>query len=198
MNDAPYDSTYFKHYGVNPFIDTEEDHLSTFAMDVDTASYTVARRFVMDGHLPDPDSVRVEEFINHFAQEYEPPAEGAFAINIEGAPSPFGGEKHWLVRVGLQGKVIPAAERKDASLVFVIDVSGSMARENRLGLVKKALGLLVEELRPTDDVGLVIYGSRGRVVLEPTSGENKEAILEAISKLQPEGSTNAEEGLRLG
>ncbi|MCI0792824.1 MAG: VWA domain-containing protein [Chloroflexi bacterium] len=198
VNDAPYDATFFKHYGVNPFIDTEEDHLSTFAMDVDTASYTVARRFVRDGHLPDPDSVRVEEFINYFAQEYEPPVEGAFAINIEAAPSPFGGERHWLMRVGLQGKVITAAERKDASLVFVIDVSGSMARQNRLELVKKALGLLVEELRPTDDVGLVVYGSRGRVVLEPTSGENKEAILAAISKLQPEGSTNAEEGLRLG
>ena len=109
-----------------------------------------------------------------------------------------GSEGEWRMRVGLRGKVLTAAERKEAALVFVIDVSGSMARQNRLELVKKALGLLVEELRPTDDVGLVVYGSRGRVVLEPTSGENKEAILAAISKLQPEGSTNAEEGLRLG
>ena len=198
VNDAPYDANFFKHYGVNPFIDTEDDRFSTFAMDVDTASYTVARRFVVDGHLPNPDSVRVEEFINYFDQEYEPPAEGAFAIHIDGAPSPFGGEKRWLIRVGLQGRAIPTAERKDASLVFVIDVSGSMGRESRLGLVKKSLRLLVDELRPTDDVGIVVYGSHGQVVLEPTSGEDKEEILNAISKLTPGGSTNAEEGLRLG
>jgi len=198
VNDAPYDATFFKHYGVNPFIDTEDDNLSTFAMDVDTASYTVARRFVMDGHRPDPDSVRVEEFINFFAQDYAPPPEDAFAVHIDGAPSPFGGEKHWLMRVGLQGRFIAAEERKDVSLVFVIDVSGSMKREDRLGLVKRALGLLVDELRPSDEVGIVVYGSRGRVVLEPTSGENKQAILEAIFGLEPEGATNAEEGLRLG
>ena len=198
VNDAPYDANFFKHYGVNPFIDTEDDRFSTFAMDVDTASYTVARRYVVDGHLPNPDSVRVEEFINYFDQGYEPPAEGAFAIYIDGAPSPFGGEKHWLIRVGLQGRVIPTAERKDASLVFVIDVSGSMAREGRLGLVKESLRLLVDELRPTDDVGIVVYGSHGQVVLEPTSGEDKEEILNAISNLSPGGSTNAEEGLRLG
>lgn len=198
VNDAPYDANFFKHYGVNPFIDTEDDRLSTFAMDVDTASYTVARQFVMDGHLPNPDSVRVEEYVNYFDQGYEPPAENAFAIHIDGAPSPFGGEKHWLMRVGLQGRVIPTEERKDASLVFVIDVSGSMAREDRLGLVKKSLNLLVNELRPTDDVGIVVYGSKGKVVLKPTSGDDPEAILNAISKLKPEGSTNAEEGLRLG
>ena len=101
VNDAPYDVTFFKHYGVNPFIDTEDDHLSTFAMDVDTASYTVARRFVQDGNLPNPDSVRVEEFVNFFDQGYEPPAEDVFAIHIEGSPSPFGGDNHWLMRVGL-------------------------------------------------------------------------------------------------
>ena len=198
VNDAPYDATFFRHYGVNPFVDTEDDNLSTFAMDVDTASYAVARRFVVDGHLPDPDSVRVEEFLNYFDQEYESPTEDAFAIHIEGAPSPFGGEKHWLIRVGLQGRVIAAEERMDASLVFVIDVSGSMARENRLGLVKRALHLLVDELRPSDDVGIVVYGTRGRVLLEPTSGENKTAIMAAIDQLTPEGSTNAEEGLMLG
>ena len=198
VNDAPYDATFFKHSGVNPFIDTEEDHLSTFAMDVDTASYSIARRFVSDGHLPDPDSVRVEEFINYFGQGYEAPTEGAFAIHVEGAPSPFGGKNYFLMRVGLQGRVVEAEERKDASLVFVIDVSGSMARENRLGLVKRALHLLVGELRPTDEVGIIVYGSQGRVVLPPTSGANKDAILGAIDELQPEGATNAAEGLRLG
>ena len=90
VNDAAYDLTFFRHYGVNPFIDTEDDHLSTFAIDVDTASYTVARRFLDDGNLPDPDSVRVEEFVNFFDQGYETPTDDAFAIHVEGAPSPFG------------------------------------------------------------------------------------------------------------
>ena len=197
VNDAPYDVTFFKHYGVNPFIDTEDDHLSTFAMDVDTASYTVARRFVRDGNLPDPDSVRVEEFVNFFDQGYEPPAEDAFAVHIEGSPSPFGGGNHWLMRVGLQGKSVTPEERKDASMVFAIDVSGSMGRENRLGLVQRSLRLLVDQLRPTDEVGIVIYGSHGHVLLEPTSGGNKEAIMEAVNRLTPGGSTYVEEGLRL-
>ena len=197
VNDAAYDITFFRHYGVNPFIDTEDDHLSTFAMDVDTASYTVARRFVMDGNLPDPDSVRVEEFINYFDYGYDSPSDDAFAIQMEGSPSPFGGENHWLMRVGLQGKEIAAEDRKNATLIFTIDVSGSMAREDRLGLVKRSLRLLVDELRPTDEVGIVIYGSRGQVILKPTSGEDKNTIIEAIDRLQPGGSTFVEEGLEL-
>ena len=197
VNDAAYDLTFFKNYGVNPFIDTEDDHLSTFAVDVDTASYTVARRFVQDGNLPDPDSVRVEEFVNYFEQGYERPGEGAFAIHLEGSPSPFGQENHWLMRVGLQGKSVSAEERKDATLIFTIDVSGSMGREDRLGLVKQSLRLLVDELRDTDKVGIVTYGSRGSVLLEPTDGEEKGRIMGAIDSLQPTGSTHVEDGLRL-
>ena len=197
VNDAAYDLTFFKHYGVNPFIDTEDDHLSTFAIDVDTASYTVARRFVQDGNMPHPDSVRVEEFVNFFDQGYEPPEEGAFAIHVDGSPSPFGGDKHWLVRVGLQGKEIASDARKDATLVFAIDVSGSMGREDRLGLVKRSLRLLVDELRPTDEVGIVIYGSVGTVLLEPTDGGEKRSIINAIDSLAPGGSTFAEDGLRM-
>ena len=197
VNDAAYDLTFFKHYGVNPFIDTEDDHLSTFAIDVDTASYTVARRFVQDGNMPHPDSVRVEEFVNFFDHGYTPPEEGAFAIHIDGSPSPFGGDKHWLVRVGLQGKEIASDARKDATLVFAIDVSGSMGREDRLGLVKRSLRLLVDELRPTDEVGIVIYGSVGSVLLEPTDGSEKRSIINAIDSLAPGGSTFAEDGLRI-
>ena len=197
VNDAAYDLTFFKHYGVNPFIDTEDDHLSTFAMDVDTASYTVARRFVQDGNLPDPDSIRVEEFVNFFDQGYDRPTESAFAIHVEGSPSPFGGDNHWLMRVGLQGKSVSSEERKDATLIFTIDISGSMDRENRLGLVKKSLRLLVDELRPTDEVGIVVYGSRGSVLMEPTSGRDKEEIMGAIDSLSPGGSTFVEEGLDL-
>ena len=198
VNDAQYDATFFQNYGVNPFIDTEDDHLSTFAMDVDTASYTVARRFLRDDHLPDPDSVRVEEFVNFFEQGYELPEEEAFAIHVEGSPSPFGEANHWLLRVGLQGRAVETEERKDATLIFVIDISGSMGRENRLELVKSSLGLLVNELRPQDRVGIVVYGSTGRILLEPTGGANKDAIMESINALQPGGSTNAAEGLLLG
>ncbi len=197
VNDAAYDLTFFKHYGVNPFIDTEDDHLSTFATDVDTASYTVARRFVEEGHMPDPDSVRVEEFVNYFDYGYEPPAQGAFAIHIEGSPSRFGGDRHWMVRVGLQGRTVEADARKDATLIFAIDVSGSMGREDRLGLVKRSLRLLVDELRPTDEVGVVIYGNRGSVLLEPTDGGEKRSIMEAIDALRPGGSTFVEDGLKL-
>jgi Ca-activated chloride channel family protein len=152
---------------------------------------------VRDGNLPDPDSVRVEEFINFFDQEYEPPTEAAFAIHVEGAPSRFGGDKHWLMRVGLQGKSISSEDRKDATLIFTIDVSGSMAREDRLGLVKKSLRLLVDELRPPDEVGIVIYGSSGQVLLKPTSGEDKKNIMKAIYRLEPAGSTYVEDGLRV-
>ena len=197
VNDAAYDLTFFKHYGVNPFIDTEDDHFSTFAVDVDTASYTVTRKFVADGNLPDPDSVRVEEFVNFFDYGYERPSEDAFAIHVEGSPSPFGGENHWLMRVGLQGKDIAADNRKDATLIFTIDVSGSMEREDRLELVKKSLRLLVDQLRPTDEVGIVIYGSSGQVLLEPTSGEDKDEIKDAIDDLRPGGSTFVADGLRL-
>ena len=197
VNDAAYDLTFFKHYGVNPFIDTEDDHLSTFAIDVDTASYTVARKFVQDGNMPDPDSVRVEEFVNYFDYGYEAPEEGAFAIHVEGSPSPFGGEKHWLLRVGLQGETVSEEARKDATLVFAIDVSGSMAREDRLGLVKESLRLLVGELRASDEVGIVIYGDVGSVLLEPTDGGEKSSIMRAIERLSPGGSTYVEDGLRI-
>ena len=198
VNDAAYDLTFFQHYGVNPFIDTEDDNLSTFAIDVDTASYTVARRFVQDGNLPDPASVRVEEFINYFDQGYASPTDGdAFAIHLEGSPSPFGNDRHWLVRVGLQGRTVAHEARKDATLIFAIDVSGSMAREERLGLVKRSLRLLVNEMRPSDEIGIVIYGDRGRVLLEPTDGGEKDAIIDAINRLQPGGSTYVEDGLRL-
>ena len=197
VNDDPYDTTFFQHSGVNPFIDTEDDHLSTFAVDVDTASFTVARRFIQDGHIPDPESIRVEEFVNFFDQGYARPVNEVFAIHMEGAPSPFGQDNHWLLRVGLQGKSVSHEERKDATLIFAIDVSGSMAREDRLELVKRSLRLLVNELRPTDEVGIVVYGSQGRVLLKPTSGENRRDIMRAIDQLSPGGSTYVEQGLVL-
>ena len=197
VNDKPYDLTFFQHYGVNPFIDTEDDHLSTFAIDVDTASYTIARRFLDDGHLPEQNSIRVEEFINYFDQGYKAPTDATFAIHIDGSPSPFGNNNHWLMRVGLQGKELPEEQRQDATLVFTIDVSGSMNREGRLELVKQSLRLLVDELRSDDKVAIVTYGDRGSVLLEVTEARERGKILQAIDSLRPGGSTFVEDGLKV-
>ena len=191
---------FFQNYGVNPSIDTEDDHLSTFALDVDTGAYTVARRYVNDGSLPPKDAVRVEEFVNYFEQGYpNPPAHQAFGINIDGASTPFGQTgRYQMMRVGIQGYAVPPEMRKDVSLTFVIDVSGSMDIENRLGLVKRSLELLVEQLGPHDQVAIVVFGTTAHLVLEPTSGAQKRTILDAIRSLRAEGVTNAADGLRLG
>ena len=194
---TPVDN-YFKNYGVNPFIDTRVDHLSTFALDVDTASYNIARSYVMDGNLPPAEAVRVEEFVNSFEQDYPIPPDVAFGIYADGAPSAFNSDGTLILRFGVQGYDIPAELRKPASLTFVIDISGSMGQDNRLGLVKQSLQLLVERLRPTDTVSIVVYSDNTRVVLFPTSGEDRTTILNSIYSLQTEGATNLEAGLRLG
>jgi Ca-activated chloride channel family protein len=195
---TPYDGVTYEDPGVNPFVDPHKDRESTFALDVDTASYTVARRYISDGNLPDPASVRVEEFVNYFDQGYAAPEDDAFAIHIDGGPSPFLANDEVLLRIGLKAREVSDRSRPDASLTFVIDVSGSMARENRLGLVKQSLRLLVEGLRRDDTIGIVVYGTQARVLLEPTSARDAGTILDAIDSLEPEGSTNAEAGLRLG
>jgi Ca-activated chloride channel family protein len=189
---------FFEDYGVNPFVDTAEDHLSTFALDVDTASYSLARRYLNDGLLPPADAIRVEEFVNYFEQDYPIPPDVAFGLFADGAPSPFQLDGTYLLRVGVQGYEVPAAQRQTASLTFVIDVSGSMASENRLELVKQSLQMLVDRLRPDDTVAIVVYGSDARAILNPTSGEDRASILSAIYGLAPEGATNAEAGLTLG
>ncbi|HNA88824.1 MAG TPA: von Willebrand factor type A domain-containing protein, partial [Anaerolineales bacterium] len=198
-DNEPYDM-FFEDYGVNPSIDTEDDNLSTFALDVDTGSYTVMRNYLNDGNLPPEESVRVEEYVNYFDQGYDsPPAHQAFGIYIDGGPSPFTQtERYDMIRVGIQGYEVPEDERKDAALTFVIDVSGSMDMDNRLGLVKHSLEMLVEQLHRNDTVSIVVYGSDARVVLEPTRGSDSGRILNAIYSLQPEGATNAEAGIRLG
>jgi Ca-activated chloride channel homolog len=199
-NSQAYDYVFFQNYGVNPFIDTEDDHLSTFALDVDTGSYTIMRRYLMDGNLPPKDAIRVEEFINYFDQGYPYPAERqAFRIHVDGAQTPYGEtDRYRMIRVGVQGYDIPVELRKSASLTFVIDVSGSMDMENRLALVKRSLGFLVEQLRPDDRVSIVAFGTNAHVMLNPTNGDEKDAILDAIDSLRIEGVTNAEDGLRLG
>lgn len=191
---------YFQDYGVNGFVTTAQDHLSTFAVDVDTGAYTLMRSYLNDNGLPPAEAVRVEELINYFDYHYAyPPATETFGITMDAAPSPFvAAPNHRMVRIGIQGYAIPASERKAVALTFVIDVSGSMDMENRLGLAKRSLNLLVEELRPTDAVAIVVYGSQARTILPMTSAADKATILDAIERLTPDGSTNAEEGLRMG
>ncbi len=195
----PPPDMFFEDYGVNPFLDTEDDNLSTFAMDVDTASYTLARNYLRDqNQLPPPDAIRPEEFINYFTMNYPSPQEDAFAIHLAAAPAPFGYDGHYLMQVGLQGRYVPAEERQPAILTFVIDVSGSMSGENRLGLVKRSLALLVDTLNDDDYVAIVTYADGAKQVLEPTAVAQRELILSRIDSLQTEGSTYAEAGLRLG
>jgi Ca-activated chloride channel homolog len=196
QNSAPGNT--FQDYGTNPYVDTRSDHLSTFALDVDTASYTVARKYLNDGKLPPQDAVRPEEFINYFDAGYNPPAQAAFALYAEGAQSPFLWDGTYILRFGVQGYKVPESQRKPVALTFVIDISGSMAMQNRLGLVKQALQILVSRLRPQDSVGIVVFGSSARVVLQPTAVERRDQIEAAINRLSTEGSTNAEAGLRLG
>ncbi len=194
-NGEPHELMYFDHTGVNPFVATEDDSLSTFAVDVDNASYTMARRYINGGSLPPPEAIRVEEFINFFDAGYRRQSEETFAINLDGAPSRFG-DGYQMLRVGLQGKYIDDENRKAANLVFLIDISGSMDRENRLGLVKHSLRILLDELREGDRVGIVVYGSRAEVRLQPTDISRKNVILGAINGLHSNGSTNAYDGLQ--
>lgn len=197
--EAP-DDMFFEDYGVNPFLDTEDDQLSTFSMDVDTGSFTLARGYLMDGYLPPIDAVRVEEFVNYFQQGYPNPSQhDTFGVYIDGAPSPFTQtERYQMMRVGIQAYEVSAADRKPVSLTFVIDVSGSMQEGGRLELVKDSLELLVGQLDRSDQVGIVAYSDTAWVVLDPTPADESDRIMRAIRSLYPTASTNAEAGLVLG
>ncbi|HEY9844338.1 MAG TPA: von Willebrand factor type A domain-containing protein, partial [Candidatus Obscuribacterales bacterium] len=190
-------NNFFSNYLINPFVEASTDPLSTFAADVDTASYTITRGYLNASQLPPPAAVRTEEFLNYFNYHYPQPLNGKFAIYTDLSASYFGDPDTRLLRVGIQGQEILEKNRKQANLTFVIDVSGSMNRENRLELVKKSLLLLMDQLGPNDRVGLVVYGTTARVALEPTSISNKALITSVINTLRPEGSTNAEAGLQL-
>ncbi len=192
-----YPDVFYKAHGTNPFVVTADDRFSTFGLEVDTGSYTVMRRYIDDGNLPEPAAIRVEELLNYFDYGDRPPVRGDFALLAEGAPTPFTqGPRYRLVRFGIRGREVKAENRKPAVLTFVVDVSGSMDMENRLGLVKRSLGLLLDKLRDDDEVGLVVYGDRADVLLEPTS--DREAVRRAVDRLVSTGSTNAEAGIALG
>ncbi len=200
--DESLDKMFFRYWGTHPFVETRVDPLSTFAADVDTASYTLTRSYLLSRNLlPPPEAIRTEEFINYFREPYVAPAKSTdvFSVTTEMAPSPFAHEPQYeLLKIDVQGRRVDRRGRRAASLVFVIDASGSMARENRLELVKSSLRLLVGELDEGDTIGIVAFDTTARSVLESTGAENAASIFAAIGTLQPGRSTNVEAGLTLG
>lgn len=186
-----------KDYGTNPWTDAKTDHLSTFAADVDTASFSLARRKLQEGALPLPASVRVEEFVNYFKYAFpEPVGKTPFSVVMEAAPSPLHAGRH-VVRVGVATKAKSTMERKPAHLVFLVDVSGSMDGPDRIELAKESLRIMTRGLTENDTVSLVTYAGSTRVVLEPTSAQHKDTILAAIDDLRAAGSTGMASGIDL-
>ncbi|GIH28421.1 hypothetical protein Aph01nite_67310 [Acrocarpospora phusangensis] len=175
--------------------DTLREQVSTFALDVDTASYGYARRTILEGRLPEPEQVRVEEFINAFRQDYEQPADNGFAVHTDGARLP-GGEA--LIRIGLQTRATDSSARRPASLTFVVDVSGSMRESGRLDLVRDSLRTLVDQLLPGDQVAIVAFSETARLLIPMTPVSERQTLHGAIDDLQVAGSTNLEDGLVTG
>ncbi len=191
---------HYQDYGVNPFVDTKQDRLSTFSIDVDTASYSIARRYLSkNGSLPPFQSVRAEEFLNSFDYGYAPPSAQSrtpFDVHFAAAPSPFT-KGHHLVRVGVQAKRITPAERAPVHLVYLVDVSGSMGGADRIELAKKSLELLTDTLKPGDTVAICTYAGDTKVVLQPTGVEDKQRILSAVRSLSTGGGTSMGSGIQL-
>ncbi|MEH1849313.1 MAG: von Willebrand factor type A domain-containing protein [Nostoc sp.] len=181
----------------NPFHRVSNDPLSTFSIDVDTASYSNVRRFITQGELPPKDAVRIEELINYFTYSYpQPKGDRPFSVTTEVAAAPWNPE-HKLVEVGLQGKRLESETLPPSNLVFLIDVSGSMDDPNKLPLVQQSLKLLVNKLRPEDRVSLVVYAGNAGLVLPATPGSQKSKILAAIDRLEAGGSTAGGQGIEL-
>ena len=190
----------FDHIVENDFELVSAAPLSTFSIDVDSASYSKTRMFIEQmGRLPPADAVRVEEFINYFDYAYETPTENSghpFSVNVEVANCPWK-PKHKLARVGIKGYEVTNDERPLSNFVFLLDVSGSMNRPNKLGLLKQGMKMLVEQLGENDRISMVVYAGASGVVLPPTSGDQQETILSALNRLKAGGSTNGGAGIEL-
>jgi hypothetical protein len=192
-----FEDMIFEDYGTNPFVLASEDYQSTFAIDIDDASYVLTRSFLSRSELPPSEAVRVEEFINHFNYNYEPPSEDVFNIFMEGSPSRFGSNSK-ILRIGIQGKEIDVESRKPSNVTFVVDVSGSMNESNKYSLVIEALKHIINHLYVSDRVCIVSYNQHAKVILKPISLRYRTKILSSLDKLRPYGSTNVEAGLKLG
>ena len=171
--------------------------LSTFSIDVDTASYSNVRRFLQSGSMPPTDAVRAEELINYFDYDYpQPTGVRPFSVHAEVAACPWN-STHKLVHIGLQGKALAKAEAAPRNLVFLIDVSGSMSQEDKLPLLREGLRMLVDDMGPRDRISMVAYAGASGLGLPPTSGADKPTILGALDRLEAGGSTNGGAGIAL-
>ena len=192
----PWNTEEYGHTEENPFLAVSAHPLSTFSIDVDRASYSNVRRFLLDGQAPPADAVRIEELVNYFPYDYaEPTGDDPVAIHTEVAPAAWR-PQHRLLRIGLQARRIDTRGLPPSNLVFLIDVSGSMDEPNKLPLVKASLTMLVNTLRPADRVAIVVYAGSAGLVLPSTSGDEKAKILEAIDRLEAGGSTAGGAGIK--
>lgn len=171
--------------------------LSTFSIDVDTASYANVRRFLNRSMLPPPDSIRIEEMVNYFSYHYpSPDGDVPFSVNTEVTRCPWNPD-HQIVRIGLKGKEIRFEDRKPSNLVFLVDISGSMTPPNKLPLVKAGLRMLAEQLSENDRISIVVYAGQVGMALPSTTGDHKQTIVRAIDALQSGGSTNGAGGIEM-
>ncbi|MBO6765383.1 VWA domain-containing protein [Maricaulis sp.] len=195
----PEDRERYDNTDANPVVSTAEEPVSTFSIDVDTASYAVVRDYLIDSReLPPSDAVRIEEMINYFDYDYAlpPGPDEPFATHVTVTPNPWN-ENTQLMHVGIQGFEIVPDERPRANLVFLVDVSGSMNAPDKLPLAVQAMHMLVDELEPEDTVSLVVYAGAAGAVLEPTEARNARRIHEALDRLHAGGSTAGGAGLEL-
>ncbi|MBI2922974.1 MAG: VWA domain-containing protein [Planctomycetes bacterium] len=195
--EEPLDTEEYAHVQDNPFFRVKDAPLSTFSIDVDTASYANTRRFLNDGQLPPVGAVRIEEMVNYFSYDYAAPSDGRpFAASVEVHAAPWE-PKHRLVRIGLQGRRVEMKAAPQQNLVFLVDVSGSMDAPDKLPLVKKCLRMLLKELRPKDQVAIVTYAGSSGLALPCTYVGASEKISRRIDRLEAGGSTNGGEGIEL-
>ena len=194
---ADFNTEGYDHIIENSFLKTNDNPLSTFSIDVDAASYANVRRFINNNELPPPGAVRIEELINYFSYQYpQPQNDEPFSINTELSNCPWN-TQHKLVLIGLQGRKISTENLPSSNLVFLIDVSGSMDKPDKLPLVKSSLKLLIDQLRPQDKVALVVYAGNAGLVLPSTNGDDKIKIKDAIDALNAGGSTAGGQGIAL-
>ncbi len=187
----------YAHITENQFLAVSSQPLSTFSIDVDTASYANSRRFLAGHQLPPKDAIRVEEWLNYFTYDYtKPTGDAPFAVSTEVTSCPWNAA-HKLVRIGVKGREMREASLPPRNLVFLLDVSGSMLADDKLPLVKRGLGMLTENLRPQDSIAIVVYAGNSGLVLPPTSGRDRSKILRALESLEAGGSTNGGAGIQL-
>jgi Ca-activated chloride channel family protein len=195
--ETEFNTESYDHVEGSPFLEVATSPLSTFSIDVDTASYSNVRRLLNGGDLPPTGAVRIEEFVNYFSYNYPEPDSGApFAVDVEINEAPWNRD-HRLVRIGLKGRELPAGERPSSNLVFLIDVSGSMQPADKLPLLRSAMKMLTNTLGANDSVAIVVYAGAAGLVLPATSASNRDAILDAITQLEAGGSTAGGSGIQL-